>query len=108
LSPSIIDPALDFEWAHQINLVIAPNQALPPERRAAISAEYGMKDDRLLMPCRLSLSFYLMSAHNLDVPEGCLDPQKQQLVLLNRGEVEAARSSARQMSIEALARSDAL
>jgi hypothetical protein len=56
------------------------------------------------VPCRLSLSFYLMSAHNLDVPEGLIDPQKQQLVLRNRAEVEAARSTARQLSVEALAR----
>jgi hypothetical protein len=106
LRPSAIDPALDFEWAHEINLQIAPNPALPAESRAALAAEYGMENERLLMPCRLSLSFYLMSEHNLDVPEGRLPPQKQQLVLLNRAEVETARSAARQLSIEALARAE--
>lgn len=63
-----------------------------------------MTDGRLLRPCRLSLSFYLMSEYNLDVEPGVLKPEKQQIVLLNRDEVTQARASARQMSIEALAR----
>jgi hypothetical protein len=45
-----------------------------------------------------------MSEHNLDVAPGALKPEKQQLVLLNRAGVEQANASARQLSIEALAR----
>ncbi|MBK1976548.1 MULTISPECIES: helix-turn-helix transcriptional regulator [Brevundimonas] len=102
--PAMIDPTLDFEWAHQINLDIRPNPDLSPERQAAVASEHGMTDGRLLRPCRLSLSFYLMSEYNLDVEPGVLKPEKQQIVLLNRDEVTQARASARQMSIEALAR----
>jgi hypothetical protein len=54
----------------------------------------------------LSLSFYLMSDLNLDVPSGVLPPEKQQLVLQNHDEVVQARVAARQMSKEALARAD--
>jgi len=103
-APSQIDPALDFEWMHKINLVIVPNPKLSPERRAAIAKEYAMEAERKVHPCRLSLSFYLMSEHNLDVVEGKLEPEKQQLVLQNHDEVTQARKAARQMSIEALAR----
>lgn len=102
--PATIDPALDFEWVHKINLDIRPNPALSPERQAAVAAEHGMTDGRLLRPCRLSLSFYLMSEYNLDVEPGILKPEKQQIVLKNRDEVTQARASSRQMSIEALAR----
>jgi len=102
--PSKIDPALDYEWAHKINLDIRPNPELSPERQAAVAAEHGMIDGRLLRPCRLSLSFYLMSEYNLDIEPGVLKPEKQQLVLQNREEVNQARVSSRQMSIEALAR----
>jgi len=101
---SAIDPALDFEWIHKINLVIVPNPALSVERQAAIAAEYAMDDDQLVRPCRLSLSFYLMSEYNLDVEPGALKPEKQQIVLQNREEVFQAKAAARQMSIEALAR----
>lgn len=101
---STVDPALDFEWVHMINLVIVPNPELSPERQAAVAAEHAMEDGRLVRPCRLSLSFYLMSEYNLDVDLGVLKPEKQQIVLQNRDEVTQARSAARQMAIEALAR----
>jgi hypothetical protein len=102
--PAAIDPLLDFEWVHQINLDIRPNPNLSAERQAAVAAEHGMKDGRLLRPCRLSLSFYLMSEYNLDVEPGILKPEKQQIVLQNRDEVTQARASSRQMSMEALSR----
>ena len=104
---STIDPALDFEWFHKINLVIVPNPELSRERRAAVAAEHAMVDGRLIRPCRLSLSFYLMSEYNLDVEPGLLKPEKQQIILQNRDEVTRARSAARQMAIEALARAQA-
>ncbi|MEP0314376.1 WYL domain-containing protein [Hyphomonas sp.] len=102
--PATIDPTLDLEWVHKINLDIRPNPALSPERQAAVATEHGMTDGRLLRPCRLSLSFYLMSEYNLDVEPGVLKPEKQQIVLQNRDEVTQARALSRQMSIEALAR----
>ena len=102
--PSSIDPALDFEWIHKINLVIVPNPDLPKERQIAIATELGMTDEHLVRPCRLSLSFYLMSQYNLDVEPGVLKPQKQQIILQNRDEVLQARVAARQMAIEALTR----
>ena len=39
--PSSVDPALDFEWVHKINLVIVPNPDLSDERQVAVRAEYG-------------------------------------------------------------------
>jgi len=102
--PASVDPQLDFEWVHKINLIIVPNAALSAERQAAVAAEHAMTDGRLIRPCRLSLSFYLMSEYNLDVESGVLKPEKQQIVLQNRDEVTQARALARQMSIEALER----
>jgi hypothetical protein len=101
---SSIDPALDFEWAHKINLELIPNPALSPTQEAAVAAEFGMQNGKLLVTMRLSLTFYLMTEHNLDVDVGILKPEKQQLILINRGDVIAARSAARKLSIEALAR----
>jgi hypothetical protein len=105
--PASVDPALDFEWVHIINLVIVPNPSLTAERQAAVAAEHGMIDGRLIRPYRLSLSFYLMSEYNLDVEPGILKPEKQQLILQNRDEVTQARAMSRKMSIEALARTSA-
>lgn len=105
--PSSIDPSLDFEWVHKINLVIVPNPSLSSEKQAAIANELGMADERLVRPCRLSLSFYLMSQYNLEIEPGVLPPEKQQIVLQNRDEVVQARAAARQMSTEALSRTQA-
>lgn len=102
--PTSVDPALDFEWMHKMNLVLLPNPDLPEQRQSAIAWEHGMRDGRLVLHCRLSLSFHLMSEHNLDVAPGVLDPQKQQIILQNREEVTQARELARKMSVEALSR----
>lgn len=102
--PASVDAALDLEWVHSINLVMVPNPALSAERQAAVVQEHGMTDGRLIRPCRLSLSFYLMSEYNLDVEPGALKPEKQQIILQNRDEVTQARALSRKMSIEALAR----
>lgn len=99
-----VDHKLDFEWVHLINLVIVPNPALSSERQAAVAAEHAMTEGHLIRPCRLSLSFYLMSEYNLDVEPGVLKPEKQQIILQNRDEVTQARALARKMSIEALTR----
>ena len=105
--PSSIDSALDFEWVHEMNLVILPNPSLPGERQVAIATEFGMTDGCLVRRCRLSLSYYLMSEYNLDVEPGVLRPEKQQIILQNRDEVIQARAVARQMSMEALTRAQA-
>lgn len=102
--PTSIDPTFDFEWNQKIDLIILPNPKLSPERQAAVAAEHAMMDGRLVRPCRLSLSFYLMSEYNLDVEPDVLKPEKQQLVLKNREEVTQARALSRQMSIQALVR----
>ena len=105
MSPATIDTSLDFEWHHRINLEIIPNPELEGARQRAIAEEYGMTEGLLVVPCRLSAAFYLMTANNLDVEPGKLAPEKQQLVLRNRPDVEAARAATRRMSIQALERS---
>lgn len=98
---------LDYEWTQRIDLVIAPNPELSEDRKRAIESEYGMANGEVLIPVRLSLSFYLMSEHNLDVLPDKLPAVKQQLVLKNRQDVEDARRLARLMSKEALKRGGA-
>lgn len=98
------NPAFDFEWLHETDLILAPNPALSESQRAAIEAEYGMDEGRLVVTMRLSQSFYLMTEHNLDVPLGILQSGKQQLVLLNHDEVVNARDTSRKLSIDAIER----
>lgn len=104
ISEAEIDSALDFEWIHKIDLILAPNPALSESQQAALSGEYGMTDGRLLVTMRLSQTFYLMTEHNFDVEPDALPPGKQQLVLLNRDEVVNSRKTARKLSIDAVER----
>ena len=104
LQPTVANPALDFEWLHQVDMILAPNPELSPSQQAAIAAEYEMVENRLVVTMRLSQTFYLMTEHNLDVPTGGLPPAKQQLVLLNYDEVVNARAMARKLSIDAIQR----
>lgn len=104
LQPTEVDPLLDFEWLHETDLILAPNPGLSASQQAAIAAEYGMSEGRLIVTMRLSQTFYLMTEHNLDVPLGTLRPGKQQLVLLNHDEVVNARDTARKLSIDAIQR----
>ncbi|MBN9673714.1 helix-turn-helix transcriptional regulator [Roseibium aggregatum] len=102
--PATIDRSLDFQWHHSIDLEIVPNPNLPEEKQAAVEYEYEMTDKCLKVNCRLSVSFYLMSEHNLDVADGVLPPVKQQIVLRNADEVVQAREVARKLSKDALKR----
>lgn len=99
-----INRALDYEWEQRIDLKIIPNPKLPTAQRAAIAAEYDMKAECLVIACRLSMTFYLMSEYDLDVDDGLLKPEKQQLVMVNQLDVVNARQTARKLAKEALAR----
>ena len=104
ISGAVIDSALDFEWIHETDLILAPNPALSESQQAALRGEYGMTDGRLVVTMRLSQTFYLMTEHNFDVEPDALPPGKQQLVLINRDEVVNARKTARKLSIDAIER----
>lgn len=102
--PAKVDRSLDFEWHHTIDLVIIPNPKLSEERQAAVEYEYEMFEGCVRVNCRLSVSFYLMSEHNLDVEPDVLSPFKQQIVLENATDVVQARDVARKLSKDALKR----
>ena len=99
-----VDSNLDYEWNNYIDLHLAPNPELESDTQEAVKAEYNIRDGHIVESMRLSLVFYFMNEHNLDVEPGKLNPRKQQLVLLNKEEVEAARKLTRKMSAEALKR----
>ena len=103
-SEAKVDFSLDYEWHHLIDLIIVPNPNLSAAKQEAVVAEYNMVDNALTIPIRLSLMFYLINEHNLDVPPGTLAPEKQQIVLKNREQVIQARETSREMSKQALLR----
>jgi hypothetical protein len=104
LSPCTVDYDLDYQWFQKINFVLSPNPRLDPDKRNAVEKEYEMVDGKLSVAIRLSHAFYLIDQYNLDIEEGILKPEKQQLILTNRDDVMSASKMARKMSQEALER----
>lgn len=88
LSRSRIDPEADREWYDSVGFVLAPNPGLSEGSRRSISKEYDMVRGRLHFEVRVALAYYAMRRLNLDLAG--LKPERQQLVLINASEVEAA------------------
>jgi hypothetical protein len=107
--PSVDRSEFDYEWHRTIDLVLIPNPKLSADRQQAVRAEHtdNITDGKILIPTRLSLSFYLINEYNLEVDADVLRPEKQQLVLCNLKEIEAAKKTARLDSLEALNRTQA-
>lgn len=85
------DPARDLGWHEEVTLQIAPHPALEGGRRRAIELDYGMVAGVVEVRTRLCLSTYLERHLGLDLDPAQVPPERQQIVLVNRAEVEAAR-----------------
>lgn len=96
--PSAIDPESDIEWHSYVTLKIGPHPDMEEAHRKAIELDYGMKDGVAEIPCRVCLAYYLERHLGLDLDASKIPPERLQVVLLNRDEVEVAQHLAEQES----------
>jgi hypothetical protein len=89
--PSEVDPARDIGWLREITLRFAPHPDLKGGKRRAIELDYGMQDGVTEITTRVCLSYYLERQFGLDAESPKAKGERQQIVLLNRDELEAAR-----------------
>ncbi|WP_338659446.1 WYL domain-containing protein [Pectobacterium araliae] len=54
IEPSTIDPTSDYSWHTHLQLILAPNDILPPAHQRALELEYGMTNSELNVSCRLA------------------------------------------------------
>lgn len=99
--PRSVDPRADHEWFDEVELILVPNPRLPEIAQKGLALEYGMTRRRLKIGTRVALAFYLIQHLNLDLE---LPPRRQQLILENLAEVEAACLRALEAMREALAK----
>lgn len=87
-----VGPERDTIWNEMITVVLKPNPKLNADQRRAIAQDYCMKDDRLHMPVRLALLYYVVRRLNLNVDgEGEERPATEQHVVLdNLADVKSA------------------
>ena len=86
--PSDADAVSDMAWHQYVTLKIAPHPKLTPLARRVIELDFGMQDGSVEIESRICLSFYLMRHLRLDPDMIGLEPEKQQIVLLNREEIQ--------------------
>jgi len=84
-------PQQDTEWHSFVALVIAPHPDLTPAQSRAIAIDYGIRGGSTSIKVRRALLFYALRRLGLDVPPDTRPAHEQHIVLVNRGEVEAAR-----------------
>jgi hypothetical protein len=89
--PAEIDPALDAGWQREVTLRIGPHSGLNDGKRRAVELDYGMVDGVTEVTTRACLSIYVERHLGLDLDPASIPPERQQIVLLNRDEVIAAR-----------------
>lgn len=99
--PSPVDPRFDYEWMTSAKMQIVANPGLSEEMQAAVRREFNFAGERLEVPCRLAMLFYMRSEFGLD--DHNLPAARRPLLLENAEELEAMRLGARQLSANAIA-----
>ena len=80
-------PTIDHEWNNSVVLKIGPNKNLSATQQRIIELDYGMVNGVLEVECRQSLLFYTLRRLGLDSKSNEENPQSQQIVLINRNEL---------------------
>lgn len=89
-----IDPLRDAGWQREVTLKLAPHPDLKDGRRKAIELDYGMVDGVLEIRTHVCLSSYVERQLGLDLDPRKVPSNRQQIVLINRDEVDSARRDA--------------
>jgi hypothetical protein len=100
--PDDIDAGDDREWEREVTLRLAPHPNMEDGPRRAIELDFGMVNGVLELTTKVCLSAYLERQLGLDLDPKLIPSQRQQIVLINRAEVENARNEARAASCAAL------
>ncbi len=86
--PSLAGPAAshaaeDHEWNTRVELEIAPHPGLAPHQKAAVVADYGMTDGRLVLTPRAAVVYYVKRRLGLTGGHEARPPNDQHIVLLS-------------------------
>lgn len=93
LAPVEEDTPPDLIWERFVVMRIGPHPELPPSARRAVELDYGMTNGEMAIRTRLALSYYRERQLGLDIEAPKVSPQRQQVVLLNRKELDEARNA---------------
>ncbi len=100
MGPTVARSKWDLEWKEPLKMRLVANPRLSPAMRVAVERDHGMRHGALEVTTSVCSSYYLESQLNLDLDPEQLAPKRIQLVLDNRGEVEARRTEVRRLADE--------
>jgi hypothetical protein len=83
----------DRDWHGFVELKIAPHPGLTPAQAKAIALDYGISKGKAVIRVRRALLFYALRRLGLDVGPDVRPPHEQHIVLVNRGAIDALRST---------------
>ena len=92
LQPDKIDSSYDISWHNILEVKIAPHPGLSETQKKTIERDYGMENGIGLIRVRAALYYYLEK--KLGLGEGCeyRPPEEQQIILVNRDEINRLRA----------------
>jgi WYL domain-containing protein len=90
-----IDLSTDREWHTKVTLRIGPHPKMKDGQRRAIERDFGMTNGVATIVSRVCLSYYVERQLALDLDPKYVPLERQQVVLLNRAEVEKVRMELR-------------
>ncbi len=90
-----VDSSADREWHTKVTLRIGPHPRMKEGQRRAIERDFGMTNGVVNVISRVCLSYYVERQLGLDLEPAQVPPERQQVVLLNRAEVEKLRKELR-------------
>lgn len=87
----------DADWNEQVTLEIGAHPELSDTQQKVIALDYGMRDGKAKIAVRKALLYYALKRLGLDTDPAGRRPQDQQIVLINRSQVNAASASTSRM-----------
>lgn len=82
-------PSEDADWNEEVVLEIGPHPELSVMQAKVIALDYGMRGGKAQIKVRRALLYYALKRLGLDTDPAARSPQDQQIVLLNRGMINA-------------------
>lgn len=83
-----VDPDQDTSWNTKVEVILVPHPLLSLSQRKVVMKDYGMFNDRLVLPCRQAMLFYTLRHLNLHPLEPGGDPARQHVVVDNPEQVK--------------------
>jgi hypothetical protein len=79
----------DDDWVERVSLRLAPHEGLDEARRESLLLDYGASGEVIEVQVRRALLGYVLQRLGVDTtPDHSLNPNANQLMLLNRDEIE--------------------